>query len=458
MLQDQLEKFIYDTQHPEKNFDVGFEYEKIDQWASAIGYYYSCVDKTTEKKLQYECLLRIAKCFGAQGERMTHEKNTLLMAIDLLPNRVEAYHALAQFYGTQAMHKQGMAYAKMGLQLGNFQIVNKEDIDPLYTDVGYKGIYQLKFEYAVSLWHVGRFNECREAFRNLLEDPTVCDEYRDMIEYNISQCLVHGKLDIVLQGPYSDYALDTAYQYLDLNFVNEVIISCWEDDIVPEINHDRIRVVKSPIPDSSGTGNRNLQIVSSLAGVKQTSATYVVKMRNDQRYTQESMIAMNDFFNANYDKAIPTGAEARIFTAGYFKDFPFHPRDHLYWGHRADLIKLFDIPLEDKGLHEKLNIEKVELSHLYDCFIRTETYIAAHYYARFDPSIKKYLLMPERYLYDDAPFMEETMAVSNKWKKKIFMSFPRKGIDLEWPTYDWTTYPYDNQKKQFSERWHEDGY
>lgn len=44
-------------------------------------------------------------------------------------------------------------------------------------------------------------------------------------------------------------------------------------------------------------------------------------MRNDQRYTQESMIAMNDFFNANYDKAIPTGAEARIFTAGYFKDF-----------------------------------------------------------------------------------------------------------------------------------------
>jgi hypothetical protein len=66
--------------------------------------------------------------------------------------------------------------------------------------------------------------------------------------------------------------------------------------------------------------------------------------------------------------------------------------------------------------------------------------------------------MPERYLYDDAPFMEETMAVSNKWKKKIFKSFPRKGIDLEWPTYDWTTYPYDNQKKQFSERWHEDGY
>lgn len=110
------------------------------------------------------------------------------------------------------------------------------------------------------------------------------------------------------------------------------------------------------------------------------------------------------------------------------------------------MIKLFDIPLEDKGLHEKLNIEKVELSHLYDCFIRTETYIAAHYYARFDPSIKKYLLMPERYLYDDAPFMEETMAVSNKWKKKIFKSFPRKGIDLEWPTYDWTTYPYDNQK------------
>ena len=39
------------------------------------------------------------------------------------------------------------------------------------------------------------------------------------------------KLDIVLQGKLNDEVLNIANYYLELPFVNKIIISCWEDDI-----------------------------------------------------------------------------------------------------------------------------------------------------------------------------------------------------------------------------------
>jgi len=194
-----------------------------------------------------------------------------------------------------------------------------------------------------------------------------------------------------------------------------------------------------------------------------TSAEYVAKMRNDQRYNIDSMYKMNEYFNNNCDKIIDFQHDKDkpnnpIFVAGYFKDFPFHPRDHLFWGHRGDLIDLFSCPLEPVGIHEKLNIDKTEYHHFYDCYVRTESYIGSHYCSNFDTKIKKYIMMPERYLYDDAPLIDDAMELSKKLTKKVFKSFPRKGIDLEWFKYGWDTYQYDKQKKEFSERWAEDGY
>lgn len=457
-LQDMLEKYIHNSGHAESNFDMGYEYEKIGQTAAAIGFYLSCADKTEKDDLAYECLIRMSLCYKTQGGRAAHEENSLLMAVELLPDRPEAYHALAMYYESQTSWKQSLSYAQMGMAH------TSDDNSPLYTDVGYPGRFAMEFQKAVAMWWVGRFNEARAIFRKLLQDPDMTDSYTELVEWNLSQLVIHNKLDIVLQGPYQDYVLDTAYHYLTLGFVNDVVISCWEGDDVPEIDHARIRVVKSSLPPSSGTGNRNLQLVSSLAGVKMTSAQYVAKMRNDQRYNIDSMYKMNEYFNNNCDKIIDFEHDKDkpynpIFVAGYFKDFPFHPRDHLFWGHRNDLIDLFSCPLETVALEEKLNIKDVsELSHMYDCFVRTESYIGSHYCSNFDTKIKKMLLQPDKYLYDDAPLIDEAMELSKKLSKKVFKSFPKDGVDLEWFKYGWPTYKYDSQRKEFSERWAEDGY
>jgi hypothetical protein len=48
-------------------------------------------------------------------------------------------------------------------------------------------------------------------------------------------------------------------------------------------------------------------------------------MRSDQKYDYNSMVNMYEFLMENY-------TEGKIFVAGMFPSFIFHPRDHIYWG------------------------------------------------------------------------------------------------------------------------------
>ena len=134
----------------------------------------------------------------------------------------------------------------------------------------------------------------------------------------------------------------------------------------------------------------------------------------------------------------------------------FHPRDHVFWGKTESLLKMFDIPLEINGLTDRVKISKNELWKYYEYFVRSETYIGAHYCSNYDDRIKLFLIDPQKYLFDNAPNWKEAYEVSKQLSKRIFKSFPKENIDLIWPNKNWETYPYENQYKT-GERWHEDG-
>lgn len=272
----------------------------------------------------------------------------------------------------------------------------------------------------------------------------------------------YEKMDIVLQGRYTEYTDDIIESYLKVPFVNNIILSCWEDDDIHE-QSDRVKVVKNQFPLTPGTDNRNLQIVTSLNGIKQVKTDIVIKMRTDQKYTYHSMIQMYHFFmkyktseeKFQNDVDLPNG---KIFVAGMYPHLLFHPRDHIFWGYSSDLLTLFDIPLEYNGLYDKINVSKDQLYKFYPHYTRTETYIGAHYCSNFNDTIKTFLLYPEKYLYDYAPKGRESFEYSEKYSKIAFKSFPREGIHLSWPTKKLDDYPYDEQKSGYHECWHEDGY
>lgn len=310
------------------------------------------------------------------------------------------------------------------------------------------------------------------------------------------------KIDIVLQGPYNnDFVNEIALHYLALAFVNDIIISHHTSDTKERLLHNNIKYITTDKVKPIGSGNENLQIVSSLAGIKAASTKFIVKMRNDQKYTLDSMKIMYDFYNQNSERKLSFTNDTvkpynRICVAGNFSHLPFHPRDHIFWGNKNDLIDLFSLPLDNYDIYQRLDnrdedivdvinkkgadwilndstlspsqvVMKNNLSWIFYeqppeenysmPLIRTEARIALNYIAKFDERVKLFLSNPKEHVHDGAPNYYEALYISNDLTPKVFKSFPKTGIDLSCPKNNWTNYPYDQQYKQYGERWHEDG-
>ena len=274
---------------------------------------------------------------------------------------------------------------------------------------------------------------------------------KEVLEVNISDTPDLEKMDIVLQGQYEEYTDEIVDEYLKLPFVNNIIVSCWNDDRPDNYHSPRVKYARSSYPLTPGTCNKNLQITTSFAGIKLCKTKFSAKMRSDQKYDYNSMMNMYEFLMENH-------TEGKIFVAGIYPSLLFHPRDHIYWGETKDLYYLFDIPLEYNSLSDKVRIGKYELAQYANYLTRPETYIGAHYCTKFDDRIKKMLIEPEKYLYDAAPLWNDAYEISTQVLPKAFKVFPRTGIDLVWPKRDVYSYPYDQQKLHSNECWHEDGF
>ena len=272
---------------------------------------------------------------------------------------------------------------------------------------------------------------------------------------NQGELLIKEKviMDIVIQGNYDNFTDTIIDSYLKLPFVNNIILSCWVNNVVSKntFENPRVKVVFNKYPFQPGTDNRNLQIVSSLGGIKKVTTKHSAKMRSDQLYSYDSMMKMHEFYSKNRKKHL-------LFVAGMFPSFLFHPRDNIFWGETADLTRLFDIPLEYNGLTDRVKIDKWNLAKFYPYFIRAETYLGAHYCSEFDERIKFILVQPEKYLYDHAPLWNDAYNISQEVVPTLFKSFPKTGIDFKWPKKGWDTYPYEIQHRDYNECWHEEGY
>lgn len=255
-------------------------------------------------------------------------------------------------------------------------------------------------------------------------------------------------LDIVLQGPIWKTTVDTARHYLELPFVNKVIISTWEDEEIELISTEKIEIIKSKKP-INGVGNMNLQIVSSLEGIKKTKSEMVAKMRSDQILHKDSMNYLYDFIlkNINDTDLIYTDGTKRkgnVFVIGMNKVFPFHPQDHIFWGYREDILRVFDIPLKP----ERMKRDTADFTKEVRCNI----YLGAMYFKQFYPEVQNYIDNFEDYLVDN-PKNPDAMLLSEKTRDKVFKVLPK--FNMFWEKYKWDAYPY-SWYGSMNEYYHED--
>jgi len=174
-----------DTSDALKNFRVAEEYDRINQYSSAAGFYLRAADYgyKSDPLVTYTSLLKMSLCWSRQKDRSATVINTLHHAIAFMPGRPEAYFLLARFYEKQKDWQKVYTFSELGLQ---FAITTYNQPLPGYVD--YEGAYCLMFEKAVAGWWIGRKAESKQMFLHLLDNFEMKPEYVNGCMNNLKVC------------------------------------------------------------------------------------------------------------------------------------------------------------------------------------------------------------------------------------------------------------------------------
>lgn len=158
---------------------------------------------------------------------------------------------------------------------------------------------------------------------------------------------------IVIQGPIvydNNYTADTLKFYRTIYPNVPIVVSTWQgeatDDFRVACRENSVALLENKPPDFAGPFNVNMQLESSLQGVKfireNTDAKFVLKTRCDQRINKPDFLT---WFRNLILTFPPFGDKlrGRILFAQALKWFPFRTADFLAFGYVEDIAKLYGI-------------------------------------------------------------------------------------------------------------------
>jgi tetratricopeptide (TPR) repeat protein len=166
-----------DPFNPQLNFDCAVEYERLNQTASAVSFYLRTAEYGNGV-LVYNSLLKVARCFEDQNDRINTVSNCILQALAYDPSYPDAWFVLAQFHERQGNWQECYTFAEIGLdKVGRWE---------LPANVGYLGAYCLEFEKAVSAWWIGRKEESQVLLTKLSTED-MSEEYKVAVKSNMER-------------------------------------------------------------------------------------------------------------------------------------------------------------------------------------------------------------------------------------------------------------------------------
>ena len=180
-IRDLLYCFVYNPTINNR-FELAETYYYEKQYAIALTFYLKVAEISTDKDLQYYCLIRCANCFEIAGNR----KHSVMMlykhAINLLPNRPEAYYYLSRMYENHSDWIDAYTYAEMAQNA-----TPKNDV--YTTKLNYPSKYGAKFQKAIASWHIGRGEDSRslliELKNTVFNDMDIAHKYS--LQQNITK-------------------------------------------------------------------------------------------------------------------------------------------------------------------------------------------------------------------------------------------------------------------------------
>jgi hypothetical protein len=250
--------------------------------------------------------------------------------------------------------------------------------------------------------------------------------------------------DLVIQGPIYPCVYEIINEYKKLSFVNKIIISSWESysEYKLLLFDYNLKFVFNQDIDNPGRNNRNRKIKSCLNGIKASKSDYVIVMRSDILFDLSAFEKIYDFFLEHKNASLMTLANEnyplnKILCIHLVQDFPFHPNDWFFMGHKNDLETFFDIPYDTSN----------DLS--------AEIYFASHYISLFDLKAREMLNDYKNYLLDHSKNFEEAKSLSRQISSKILMPLPKNLVKIKWLKYSNDFHDWDLIEKTYDLLFHE---
>jgi hypothetical protein len=98
MLLEKIKTYLSDPENARFNYDLGKEYEFLQQYSSACGHFLRAADRTSDTDLIYECLVSAAKSLIEHGDSFEMVKKILKNAMSLDATRVDAFYLMLLTY------------------------------------------------------------------------------------------------------------------------------------------------------------------------------------------------------------------------------------------------------------------------------------------------------------------------------------------------------------------------
>jgi FkbM family methyltransferase len=218
-----LEKYVNDPENAESNFNLAAWYWNENHTAPALSYFLRSAERSEDPTLAYESLLWSHQCYEKQGTR-DHTARTLLQhAINLLPNRPEAYFLLAKFHRKREQWTDAYSISHQGL------IFSEKNLEPLKNSVEYGGEYALLYEKALSGWWWGKGDETRKLLQEIENNYELPEHYKKSVQ----ELLISYRSKISSKEVVSEFTYPIDFDWSDLT----------EEDIVTierEIVHEKV--------------------------------------------------------------------------------------------------------------------------------------------------------------------------------------------------------------------------
>ena len=171
-LEEKLNKYVLNPREDTHNFELACSYFDLGQYASALSYYLRTAELSINDDLIYESLLCSWDCMAKVGGRPIFERGQIFQAISQQPHRPEAYNAMClwlEFCGDRIESAEEKYFAMYSYAcIGISNMLNNKKFK-YYSR--YDGYFVFLYYKALAEWHIGKTQESKDLFLELINNP-----------------------------------------------------------------------------------------------------------------------------------------------------------------------------------------------------------------------------------------------------------------------------------------------